>query len=161
MTPAKSSPSRSGRADGTSREGGAPSAPRRVGFALGVWDFCHAGHVALLRRASELCDVLIVGVHTDEFAASYKRPPRHRAEERARAVRDLGIADSVVVTSSHEECYRRYGVTHVFHGDDWDAETYRNWIGRGLLAAHGVELVMLPHTPGLHSEQLRRGSDER
>ena len=38
-------------------------------------DLFHYGHVAFLRRARELGDFLIVGVHSDETLASYKRWP--------------------------------------------------------------------------------------
>lgn len=35
------------------------------GFTCGAFDLLHAGHVHLLREASEQCDELWVGLHTD------------------------------------------------------------------------------------------------
>ena len=40
-----------------------------------VGDLFHAGHVALLREARSHGDRLVVGVLSDETAASYKRRP--------------------------------------------------------------------------------------
>lgn len=130
---------------------------RRVtGLSLGVYDFCHEGHVNLLRRAAEGCDRLVVGVHTDAAVRDYKGvQPANSELERAAAIRDLGLADEVVVGSDRADLCRRFRVSRVFHGDDWDPAVYRRHWGEGLLDELGVELVMLPHTAGIDSTRLR------
>ena len=37
-----------------------------VGYTCGVYDLFHVGHVEILKNAKGLCDVLIVGLTTDE-----------------------------------------------------------------------------------------------
>lgn len=37
----------------------------KVGFTCGAFDLFHAGHVHMLGQASNHCDTLIVGLHTD------------------------------------------------------------------------------------------------
>ena len=48
-------------------------------------DLFHFGHVELLRRARELGDVLVVGIHSDETVARYKRSTVMTMEERVMA----------------------------------------------------------------------------
>ncbi len=129
---------------------------RTVGLALGVFDFCHRGHVNFLRRAAENCDRLIVAVHTDETVLRYKgERPANSELERARAIEDLGLADVVEVDSDRQAVCRRHRVNRVFHGDDWSRDTYENHWGRELIDELGLEIVILPHTPGLNSTGIR------
>ena len=127
-----------------------------VGLTLGVFDFCHEGHVSLLRRAAGLCDRLVVGVHTDDEVRRYKGvQPANSELERAAAVRALGIAHTVVVGSDRARMCRDFRVKLVFHGDDWEPAAYRRRWGEALIARLGLELVLLPHTPGIDSTRLR------
>lgn len=41
-------------------------------FVHGAFDILHPGHIALLEKASEFGEILIVGVYTDEVVASIK-----------------------------------------------------------------------------------------
>lgn len=52
------------------------AAGNRVVFANGVFDLLHAGHVALLREARSLGDLLVVGVNSDASTARLKGPSR-------------------------------------------------------------------------------------
>ncbi len=130
---------------------------QRVGMALGVFDFCHAGHVNLLKRAAAACDRLIVGVHTDETVQDYKgvRPLNSALERKAR-IEELGVADVVEVESDRVELCRRHGVDVVFHGDDWDRAAYLKHWGRDRIEELGVAIELLPHTPGVTSTGLRK-----
>ena len=46
----------------------------RVGFTNGCFDLLHAGHIALLRKAREHCDRLIVGINSDRSVTRLKGP---------------------------------------------------------------------------------------
>jgi len=114
-------------------------------YVDGVFDLLHVGHVAMFHKARAIADdvTLIVGVVRDEDAASYKRPPVIRYEDRVAMVRECRAVDEVVeaqlVLSS--AFLERHQVQAVIHGDD-DAQS----------AFYAVPLEMgimryLPYTP--------------
>ncbi len=127
-----------------------------VGLAMGVFDFCHEGHINFLRRAAENCDRLVVGVHTDAKVRDYKGvQPSNSGLERKAMVESLGFAWNVAVESDRVVLCKKFGVDKIFHGDDWDRDAYIKHFGVELMQELGVELVMLPHTPGVSSTALR------
>jgi glycerol-3-phosphate cytidylyltransferase len=44
----------------------------RTGFAPGVWDLLHVGHVRFLKHAADMCDALIVGGCSDACTLASK-----------------------------------------------------------------------------------------
>ena len=65
-------------------------------YTSGVFDLFHAGHLQALTRAKSLGDELIVGVLSDEDAASYKRVPIIPYGERYAIIESLHCVDVVM-----------------------------------------------------------------
>ena len=98
-----------------------------------VGDLFHAGHVSLLREARRHGDWLIVGVLSDEVAASYKRRPIMTLAERVAVVESCRYVDQVVPDAPFEvteEFLDEYAITTVVHGND--------------LALEGAEYIYRP-----------------
>jgi glycerol-3-phosphate cytidylyltransferase len=38
---------------------------KKVGVTVGAFDLCHAGHILMFKECKEVCDYLIVGLHSD------------------------------------------------------------------------------------------------
>ncbi len=97
-----------------------------IGYAFVVADLFHFGILRFLEMAEQTCDFLIVGVLTDEAAASYKRQPVIPFDERVDIIRSLKCVDMVVTQDSRDpsETLKRlisdgWDVELLIHGDDW------------------------------------------
>lgn len=130
----------------------------RIGYAAGGYDLFHVGHLNILRRAKEHCDVLIAGVVCDEMLRAVKGiEPVIPTEERAEIVRNIKCVDDVYVERVPEklDVWRDVGFTHFFKGDDWRGTERGRRLERQF-AAVGVEIVYFPYTVHTSSTQLRR-----
>jgi len=47
----------------------------KIGFTAGAFDLLHAGHIHFLIKCKDMCDALIVGLHTDP---SIDRPEKNK-----------------------------------------------------------------------------------
>ena len=129
----------------------------KIGFTQGTYDMFHIGHLNLINHAKEYCDYLIVGVNSDALVEYYKhKTPVIREEERAEIVRNIKAVDKCVITTSLDKLVSldRYHFNVVFIGDDWQGDPRWEQTKKDL-AAHGVDLVFLPHTAGVSSTGLR------
>src|SRR3954447_23494742 len=86
-----------GRAAATGPRSAEGRMKRRIGYAPGVYDLFHVGHLNLLARARERCDHLVAGVVTDELATLAKgRAPVVPLNERLEIVRSIRYVDEAV-----------------------------------------------------------------
>jgi glycerol-3-phosphate cytidylyltransferase len=130
----------------------------RVGYAPGIFDLFHIGHLNLLRSARRFCDVLIAGVLTDELALRNKGIiPVVPFAERLEIVQAIRYVDRAVAedVATKLEQWERLRFDVIIKGDDW-RDTER---GRRLetdFATVGVKVAYLPYTAQTSSTMLRR-----
>ncbi len=125
----------------------------KVGYTTGTFDMFHVGHLNILKRAKEQCEHLIVGVSSDEVVRSYKhKTPIVNLENRMAIVSAIKYVDEVVVQPNMDkyEAWKKYHYDVLFHGDDWKNTDMYNAL-ESKLHAVGVDVVYLPHTPGISS----------
>jgi glycerol-3-phosphate cytidylyltransferase len=133
-----------------------------IGYAPGVYDLFHVGHLNALRFAREHCDVLVAGVVSDEMSWTAKgvRPfiPLH---ERLAIVESLRIVDAVHAehTADKLDAWREVGFHRIFKGDDWRG-TAKGEALESKFDAVGVEVVYFPYTLHTSSTRLRREISE-
>ncbi|HEV7232355.1 MAG TPA: adenylyltransferase/cytidyltransferase family protein [Bacteroidia bacterium] len=82
----------------------------KTGFACGVFDLFHAGHVLMLQECRANCDYLIVAVNTAENFDSKINPgknkPIYSLRERMLILSSCKYVDEVLSYSSEEELYK-------------------------------------------------------
>jgi glycerol-3-phosphate cytidylyltransferase len=128
-----------------------------VGYVPGVFDMFHIGHLNILSRSRERCDLLIAGVVTDEACAAMKgyRPviPFVERIEIVAANRfvDQAIADG---SSDKREAWRQRHFDVIFKGSDW-AGTDKGKRLEEQMAEVGARVEYLPYTDHTSSTLLR------
>jgi glycerol-3-phosphate cytidylyltransferase len=134
-----------------------------VGYAPGVYDMFHIGHLNILRNARLACDYLIAGVVSDERVAAIKgQTPIVPLEERLQIVRSIRYVDEAVVEDVPEklDMWRRLRFDAIIKGDDWRGTPKGDKLERDFRAV-GVEVVYLPYTMHTSSTKLRMALDAK
>ena len=125
----------------------------KIGYTTGVFDLFHIGHLNILKKAKEYCDVLIVGVSTDELVEEYKhRKPIIPFEERFEIIKSIRYVDKAVPQTTMDKlmAWEQYGFEVMFHGDDWkNSLMYMEYERK--FKEKNVELVYFPYTKNTSS----------
>ena len=131
--------------------------PRRIGYAPGVYDMFHIGHLNILRNSRLACDYLIAGVATDDFSRRAKgKSPVIPLAERLEIVRSIRYVDEAVAEDvSKLEMWERLRFDVIIKGDDWRGTDKGNRLEREF-AEVGVEVFYLPYTVHTSSSMLRQ-----
>ncbi|MDQ2624044.1 MAG: adenylyltransferase/cytidyltransferase family protein [Actinomycetota bacterium] len=134
---------------------------QRIGYAPGVYDLFHVGHLNILRHARERCDVLVAGVVSDENAFAAKgRAPVIPLAERLEIVRSLAIVDRAVAETWPDKLTTWHHVPFdvIFKGDDWRGTPKGDRLERDM-ASVGVVVEYFPYTVHTSSTLLRAALD--
>jgi glycerol-3-phosphate cytidylyltransferase len=135
----------------------------KIGFTDGVYDMFHVGHLNMIRKAKEMCDYLIVGVHSDEIVESYKhRKTVINENDRREIVGAIKEVDKAVINRTRDkvELWKLYHFDVIFIGDDWKGtERWNNF--EKVLAEYGVKVEYIPYTQGISTTQIRNKLGEK
>lgn len=138
--------------------------PYHVGYVAGAFDLFHIGHLNLLRRAKEQCDILLVGVISDENASQgKKRSPYVSERERCEIVNACKYVDHAfvlpTVAAGGRDVFRKYHFDVMFSGDDHKDEIFwqqeREW-----LRERGADIVFFPYTESTSSTKLKEAIEK-
>lgn len=83
----------------------------------------HYGHVEMLCRAKSMGNYLIVGIHSDEDVAKYKRKPIMTLHERHRVINSVKWVDGVIPEAPlmiTKKFILNFKIDIVLHGTDRD-----------------------------------------
>jgi len=122
-------------------------------------DLIHPGHINVIKKGSELGDV-IVGLLSDEAIASYKRIPYMKFEDRKKVIESIAYVKEVVRqdTLDYTTNILKFKPEYVLHGDDWkkgvQSEVRKKVIET--LSSYGGELIEIPYTVGISSTAIQK-----
>ncbi|MGI8609206.1 MAG: adenylyltransferase/cytidyltransferase family protein [Candidatus Dormibacteria bacterium] len=128
---------------------------RRIVLTNGCFDILHPGHLAYLRAARRLGDLLVVGVNTDDSAARLKGPgrPLVAAEDRAEMLAALEPVDLVVLFAEirADELMRRVQPDVYVRGGDYSPDSLPE---AETAAGLGIKLRMVDYQRGYSTTAL-------
>lgn len=75
----------------------------KIGFACGVFDLYHAGHVLMLKECKENCDYLIVALNQAINLSDDKNSPIYTIYERKLIIESCKYVDEVLTYSNEQE----------------------------------------------------------
>jgi choline-phosphate cytidylyltransferase len=120
-------------------------------ITYGTFDLLHYGHINLLKRAKSLGDYLIVGVTSEDFDKRRgKINVQQSLMERIEAIKDLNIADEIIVEEydgQKIDDIKRYDVEIFTVGSDW--------VGKFDYLSEFCKVIYLDRTDGVSSSDLR------
>lgn len=130
-----------------------------IGYLPGVFDKLHYGHINIIKMAESYCDKLIIGVHTDIMVSSYKRKPYDNENIRKENLKKvLNILDEniILVGSSHIDIIINNNINIIFHGDDWEINSYKKQIRyyEDSLDKLNISILLLEYTKGISTTDI-------
>ncbi|KAH0849759.1 hypothetical protein HID58_091331 [Brassica napus] len=107
-----------------------PGPDARVVYIAGAFDLFHAGHVEILRRARELGDFLLVGIHNDQTVSAKRggHPPIMSMQERSLSVGACRYVDEVIFGAPWEVSKNTitiFGISLVVHGTVAESDNFQ------------------------------------
>lgn len=130
---------------------------QKIGYTTGVFDLFHIGHLNIIQKAKENCDILIVGVTTDEEVLRVKnKTPIIPFKERIRIVDALKYVDKAVPENDTNKltAWEELHFDVIFKGSDWKGTDKWNYYEEEFLKKD-VEVIYFPYTDGTSSTHLR------
>ena len=132
-------------------------APPRIGYAPGIYDLFHVGHLNIFRESRQFCDHLIAGVISDDMAELAKgMVPVIPLEERLEIVEAIRYVDQAVVEDVPHKLtmWERLHFDVIIKGDDWKGTDKGDKLEADF-AEVGVKVAYLPYTKRTSSTMLK------
>lgn len=129
-----------------------------IGYLTGSFDMFHFGHINLIRRASHLCDSLVIGIHQNGDRKGVKFV--HSLDERILNLKSLRFVSEVIVTSGEDDAdWELVKYNTLFVGSDYKGTDRFEKYEKSLDGK--AKIVYLERTAGVSSTQLRELEDRK
>jgi glycerol-3-phosphate cytidylyltransferase len=135
--------------------------PYKIGYTTGTFDLFHIGHLNILKKAKILCDILIVGVTSDEKVIKQKnKKPIINENDRIEIVSSIKYVDIALLHTDNNkfEAYKKYKFDVVFIGSDYyDHPEYKDLEEKSLeLLGKKVDVIYFPYTEKISTTKITK-----
>lgn len=128
---------------------------QEIVFTNGCFDLLHRGHVEYLLEASELGDVMIVGLNSDNSVRKLKGPGRPLQDENSRALilASLSFVDHIILFDEDTpiNLIKFVQPDILVKGGDYDPEEI---VGSDVVMARGGKVKVIRYIPGFSTTGL-------
>ena len=122
---------------------------KRLVFTNGCFDILHLGHIDYLSKASDLGDILIVGVNSDASTSRLKGPhrPINNEEQRSILLAAMHFIDAVIVFDDPTplELIKMVRPDVLVKGSDYNLS---NIVGADVVQAYNGQVKTIDFLPG-------------
>jgi len=128
-----------------------------VGFTASTFDLLHAGHVAMLREASSVCEKLIVGLQVDpSIDRDTKNPPVQTLVERYVQLSAVRYVDEIVVYQTETDLQDILSMLQIDVRILGDEYKNKDFTGKDICKRRGIQLYFNKRDHRFSSSELRR-----
>lgn len=127
---------------------------KKIGFTSGVFDILHAGHVTFLEQAKSKCDILVVGINSDDSVKAYKgeKRPLVGEEDRLKVVAAINSVDYVFLFEERRNAknIELLQPDYYFKAGDYTPDQLTS---AGVVKDKGGEAIVLPAVDGISTSK--------
>ena len=127
---------------------------KKIVFTNGCFDIIHTGHIAYLKQARQLGDILVVGLDSDQSVKQLKGHgrPIHNQDERKFLIENLKPVDLVYIFDNGDPLplIKLVKPDFLVKGGDWAVEKI---IGHDFVTQNGGRVLSLPFVEGKSTTQ--------
>ncbi|OCG10410.1 hypothetical protein A9G24_10360 [Gilliamella sp. App6-5] len=127
---------------------------KKIGFTNGCFDLLHLGHLSSLTQTKKLCDILVVGVNSDESIKKYKGNDRPIQDQNTRAtlLASLEFVDYVIVFNDDDaSCLVDELRPDIIAKEGYSVD---NWPEAQKVIGYGGKAIILERVEGYSTSQL-------
>jgi ethanolamine-phosphate cytidylyltransferase len=104
----------------------------------------HSGHFNAVRQAKQVCDILIVGIHSDEEIERNKAKPIMKEAERYALLKHIKWIDEIIYDAPYTptlEFTNKHKIDFVIHGDDLPMNSEGKCAYEDMIAAGKFKMI--------------------
>lgn len=121
---------------------------QKIGFTNGCFDLLHPGHISLLRQAKAACDILVVGLNSDDSVKRLKGDTRPIQSQLARSMVLAALSDVDFVTifdqDTPKDLIQQLRPDVLVKGSDYTVDQV---VGADFVQSYGGQIILIDLVP--------------